>query len=71
MKKVRLLVLKSHAENFVKDLHEAGLLHIRNTKFEGLEEGRPLPSFDAVSTELLKLRRVLSMMEAVVGRKVM
>ncbi|MEW6748746.1 MAG: V-type ATPase 116kDa subunit family protein [Candidatus Micrarchaeota archaeon] len=67
MRKVRLIVLKSHVGNLVKDLHKAGLVDIRNTKFDGLEEGRPLPGFDEISAELLKLRRMLSMMESVVG----
>ncbi len=63
MKKVRMIVLKSSIESLVKDLHEAGLVDIRKTRYEGLEEGRPLASFDEVSAELLKLRTVHSLMK--------
>jgi V/A-type H+-transporting ATPase subunit I len=69
MKKVRLIVLKAHVQRLIKDLHEAGLVDIRKTVHKGLDEGRPLPSFDDLSAELLKLRTVLSVMEESVGRK--
>jgi V/A-type H+-transporting ATPase subunit I len=65
MRRVRLIVLKSTVEPLVKDLHLAGIIDIRKTKYSGLEEGRPLASFDAVSTELLRLRALLAMMEPV------
>ena len=68
MRKVRLIVLKSHIENLIKDLHEAGLVDIRQARYEGLDEGRPLPSFDDLSAELLKLRTVLSLMESSLGK---
>lgn len=64
MKKVRLIVLKSHLADLVRDLHEAGVVDIRKSAHEGLDEGRPLASFDDISAELLKLRTVLSLMES-------
>ncbi|MDD5172312.1 MAG: V-type ATPase 116kDa subunit family protein [Candidatus ainarchaeum sp.] len=69
MRKVRLIVLKSTVEPLVKDLHLAGIIDIRKTKYSGLEEGRPLASFDEVSGELLKLRALLAMMEPALGKK--
>ncbi|MCI0503294.1 hypothetical protein L0Y65_01125 [Candidatus Micrarchaeota archaeon] len=69
MSKVRLIVLKTHVANLVRDLHEAGLVDIRKSRYEGLDEGRPLASFDALSAELLKLRALVSMMEAALGKK--
>ena len=69
MKKVRLIVLKSHVGDLVKDLHEAGLVDIRKTRHEGLDEGRPLGTFDELSAELVKLRGVLSLMEAALPKK--
>jgi V/A-type H+-transporting ATPase subunit I len=64
MKKVRMIVLKSAVEKLIKDLHRAGMVDIRQSKYEGLEEGRPLATFDEVSAQLLKLRSVLSVMES-------
>lgn len=69
MRKVRILVLKSNLEKLIKELHEAGLMDIRKSSYEGLGEGAPLASFDEVSAELLKLRSVLSIMESSLGRK--
>ncbi len=69
MKKVRILVLKSKLEKLIKDLHEAGVVDIRKSAHEGLGEGAPLASFDELSTELLKLRSALSIMEASLGKK--
>ena len=67
MKKVRIIVLKSVVESLIKDLHEIGLVDIRKSRYEGLEEGRPLSSFDEVSAQLLKLRSLLSLMKAQIG----
>ncbi len=68
MRKIRLIVLKSVVEKLVKELHETGIIDIRKTAYDGLDEGRPLQSFDEVSIELLKLRAALGTMEAVVGK---
>lgn len=67
MKKIRIIVLKSVVEKLIKELHEAGLVDIRKSRYEGLEEGRPLASFDDVSAQLLKLRSLLSLMKANAG----
>lgn len=64
MKKARMIVLRSSIESLIKDLHKAGLVDIRKAEYEGLDEGRPLASFDEVSAELLKLRTVRSLMRA-------
>src|SRR4030095_2892841 len=69
MKKVRLIVLKSQTGGLVKERHEAGLVDIRKTKHEGLDEGRPLGPFDEVSAQLLKLRASLTIMEGTTGKK--
>jgi len=63
MGKVRVIVLKSRAQALIKDLHEAGLVDIRKSAYEGLDEGRPLASFDQISAELLRLRTAMSIME--------
>ncbi len=68
MKKVRIIVLKAAVESLIKDLHEAGLLDIRKSRYEGLDEGRPLTSFDEVSAELLKLRSLLAVMRSNIGK---
>jgi V/A-type H+-transporting ATPase subunit I len=65
MRKIRLIVLKSQTENLVKELHEAGVVDIRKAKHEGLEDGRPAPSFDGISADLLRLRSALGIMESV------
>ncbi len=67
MKKVRIIVLKAVVESLIRDLHEAGLVDIRKSRYEGLEEGRPLSAFDGVSAELLKLRSLLVVMRSNVG----
>ncbi len=67
MKKVRIIVLKSVVERLIRDLHKAGLVDIRKSKYDGLNEGRPLESFDEVSTVLLKLRSLMSVMENNIG----
>lgn len=69
MRKVRLIVLKSHVQDLIRDLHEAGVVDIRKTRYEGLDEGRPLSSFEEISAELLKLRALHSVMESVLGKK--
>ncbi|MBD3210405.1 hypothetical protein GF318_03415 [Candidatus Micrarchaeota archaeon] len=61
MKKARIIVLKSAAEKLLKDLHLAGLVDIRKTRYEGLDQGRPLPSFDEISSLLLELRSVMTL----------
>ena len=67
MKKVRVIVLKSQTEHLIKELHEAGLIDIRKASLAGLDEGRPLASFDEVSIELVKLRADLAAMETAAG----
>ena len=69
MKKARVIVIKSVVEKLVKDLHEAGVVEITKTKHEGLEEGRPLSSFEEISGHLVKLRGLVAVMEANVSRK--
>ncbi|MFH2100490.1 MAG: hypothetical protein ABII71_00170, partial [Candidatus Micrarchaeota archaeon] len=63
MQKVRIIALKSHVEDLIKTLHEAGLVEIKKTAIEGLGKGRPLEFFDEVSAQLIRLRAILSMME--------
>ncbi|MBI5047042.1 hypothetical protein HZC07_04925 [Candidatus Micrarchaeota archaeon] len=63
MKKIRLIVIKSAVEKLIKDLHEAGVVQITSTKYDGLEDGRPLGSFDSVSAPLTKLRGILTIFE--------
>jgi len=68
MKKIRIIVLKSVIEKLIKDLHEAGVVDIRNTSHKGMEDGRPLSSFDDVSAQLLKLRSLISVIESNLGK---
>ncbi len=69
MRKVRLIVLKAEVEKLIKDLHINGIVQISKTKFDGLEDGRPLPAFDELSRYLVKLRGMLSIMEQVLGKQ--
>jgi V/A-type H+-transporting ATPase subunit I len=63
MKKARIIILKSEVDALLKNLHEAGVVDIRKTQYEGLEEGRPLSSFDEISAILLELRTIRTLME--------
>lgn len=70
IKKVRVYVLKSKVEEFIQDVHEAGILDMRRTgSREMLEDGRPLSHFDQVSARLLRLRSILTIMEGATGKK--
>ncbi len=69
MKRIRVIALKSVTEDLVRDLHEAGLVHITKTRFEGLESGRPLESFENLSSLLVKLRGTRALMEQGTTRK--
>jgi len=71
MKKVRMIVLRSSAESLIKSLHESGLMQIDQTRHKGLEEGKPLKSFDESSALLMKLRAALSIMEGALGKKIL
>jgi len=64
MKKVRVYALKSRLPAIIKSLHEAGVIEIRKFRAEGLESGRPLEFFDNVSTQLVRLRNMVSNMDA-------
>ncbi|MBU0590987.1 hypothetical protein KKF81_06640 [Candidatus Micrarchaeota archaeon] len=64
MKKVRITVLKSCVEEFIRSLHKAGMVDIRKAIYDGLEGGRPLGYFDDVSSQLLNLRTAVSLMRA-------
>jgi V/A-type H+-transporting ATPase subunit I len=63
MKKARIYALKSKLSAVIKSLHEAGFMEIRKFRIEGLESGRPLEFFDEVSTQLVRLRNILSNMD--------
>ncbi|MBU0532145.1 hypothetical protein KKB44_01495 [Candidatus Micrarchaeota archaeon] len=69
MKKVRVIVLKSAVEKLLKNLHEAGLVDIRKTVYKGLEEGRPLSSFEEISAQLLELRVIQTLMGPQTSKK--
>ncbi len=64
MKKARMLVLRTIVEKLITELHEAGFVEIKKTKYDGMEEGRVLPSFDNISAKLLRLRGLLSIIES-------
>ncbi|MFH1520025.1 MAG: V-type ATPase 116kDa subunit family protein [Candidatus Micrarchaeota archaeon] len=70
MKKVRIIVLTSIIEKLIKDLHEIGLVDVRKTKYDGLDNGRTLPAFDELSDQLIKLRAVHNLMESVMDKQV-
>lgn len=63
MQKVRIILLKSHVDRVIQSLHEAGMMEIRDTRVEGMDEGRPLPFFDEVSGQLVRLRNILAVLE--------
>ncbi|MGV8085605.1 MAG: V-type ATP synthase subunit I [Candidatus Bilamarchaeum sp.] len=69
IKKARIVVLNSAVEKLVKDLHEAGVVEIIKSKYAGLEEGKPLSTFDVLSNELLKLRGIQAVLEARTTKK--
>ncbi len=63
MKKVRVYALKSKLSPVIEALHEAGVMEIRKFRPKGLESGRPLEFFDEVSTQLVRLRNIVSNMD--------
>ncbi len=63
MKKIRIFALKSILPEIIKVLHQMGVMEIRKFRIEGLEDGRPLPFFDNVSTQLVRLRGMLALMD--------
>lgn len=69
MKKARVIVLRAAVEKLIRDLHEGGVVDITKAAYEGMDEGRPLASFEELSAQLLKLRGVMSLMEANLTRK--
>ena len=69
IKKARIVVLNSAVEKLVKDLHEAGIIEIIKSKYAGLEEGKPLSTFDVLSNELLKLRGIQAVLESRTNKK--
>ncbi|MBI5228111.1 hypothetical protein HY988_05970 [Candidatus Micrarchaeota archaeon] len=71
MRKVRIIVLKAEVEKLIKDLHEIGLVQISKIRYEGLDEGRPLPAFDELSAYLGKLRAIFAIMEQELGKAAM
>lgn len=68
MKKARVIVLRAAVERLIRDLHEAGVVEIRKSHYEGMDEGRPLASFEELSAQLLKLRGILALMESNRGK---
>lgn len=63
LKKVRILVLDSAVKELVDRLHELGSIHITKSNVPGLSEGRPLFTFDEVSSSLISLRGINSIIE--------
>ncbi len=64
MQKIRIIGLKSILSPLIKELHEAGLIEIKVIDYSasGLEQGRPLEVFNALSEKLVRLRAVKAMM---------
>ncbi|MEM2909166.1 MAG: V-type ATPase 116kDa subunit family protein [Candidatus Bilamarchaeaceae archaeon] len=62
MAKIRLFATESAVPSLIKTLHELGIVEIRRFKVKGLEEGRPLKSFDEISENLVKIRALLSLL---------
>ena len=59
MQKIRLFALKPAADNLIRDLHSMGIMEISvSQRASGLEEGRPLDSFDEISKQHVRMRGI-------------
>ena len=58
MAKIRVICLKAIAPQVVKSLQQQSVLHITDSKLPELERSGPLPSFDDVSSRLVKIRTI-------------
>ncbi|MCX6771929.1 MAG: hypothetical protein NTX79_07790 [Candidatus Micrarchaeota archaeon] len=58
MAKIRVICLKAIAPQVVKSLQQLSVLHITDSKLPELERAGPLPSFDEVSSRLVKIRTI-------------
>lgn len=58
MQRIRVIGLKDKEGEALKFLQNEGVLHINQMKAKGLEAGKPLADFEAVSNELLRMRGI-------------
>ena len=56
MSKVRAICLKASAPSVIKALHNMSVLHIKDAQVPETERSGPLPSFDEVSSRIIKLK---------------
>lgn len=58
MQKVRIIGLKDECPSLISLLHEAGVLHIKHISPQELQKGAPLPNYDEVSSQLVRIRGI-------------
>ncbi|VVB58496.1 V-type ATPase 116kDa subunit family protein [Candidatus Anstonella stagnisolia] len=64
MQKLRIMGLKDECPSLISLLHEAGVLHIKHVSSEELQKGSPLPNYDEVSTQLVRMRSIKNSLPA-------
>lgn len=64
MQKVRIIGIKGILTTLIKELHESGFVEVNQIDYNaaGLETGRPLDTFNAVSEKLVRIRAIKSML---------
>lgn len=58
MQKLRILGLKSECPSLISLLHEEGVLHLKHISPSELEKGSPLPNYDDISSQLVRVRTI-------------
>ena len=56
MSKVRAICLKASAPSVIKALHNMSVLHIKDAEVPETERSGPLPSFDEISSRIIRLK---------------
>lgn len=64
MQKLRIMGLKSECPSLISLLHDVGVLHIKHVSSQELEKGSPLPNYDEVSTQLVRMRSIKNSLPA-------
>ncbi|VVB98246.1 V-type ATPase 116kDa subunit family protein [uncultured archaeon] len=60
MQRIVLLATKNAEPRLISTLHRMGVMEIKALEIPGLERGKPLEIYDAVSRELVRVRSLLS-----------
>jgi V/A-type H+/Na+-transporting ATPase subunit I len=60
MERIVLLVPSGRQSDALDMLHNAGILHMENAEIPGMQKGRPLDAYAKVSSELVRIRALIS-----------